>query len=479
MNAPDPFPGLDEIESRLARWLPSQRWFAAKTQPITSVRILLRHTLAVTEEVRAEHLVVEVELGDASRQVYQVPLGFRATVGHALSAWTLPAASVDRESGRDPDVAYDGLHDPEVIGRYAALLTGDIAAGPFGVHLVEDPVEPVPGVTDGSGHEEWPTRGRALGAEQSNTSVVLGETLLLKMFRRLAPGINPDVELHRALGEAHSAQVARLRAWLDVPLHGARATAAMAQDFEPNAADGWSMALGSVRDLLVEADLYAGELGTDFAAESRRIGSAVADVHASLADRLGSRRTPLADTVAAMRRRLDSALGTVPELADLAPSIRSVFDAAAEGSTSVQRIHGDLHLGQVLRTPERWLLIDFEGEPAKTLEQRRTPDSPLRDIAGMIRSFDYAAHYPLSSTDMNGTASQREFRAREWAQRNADAFTDGYAAAYGRDPRDALPLLRAYELDKAVYEAVYETHHRPRWVALPLAAIRRLLDGVD
>lgn len=449
-----------DLEARLTQWLPHQRWFAAKGNTISVVRILLRQVLTRATGFGAEHLLVSVEFDAAPRQIYQVPLGYRRQLPDELTPWALP---LPEHADASSVIAYDGLRDQEIITFYANSLAAGKVYGPVHLRTVPDTVIE-PGL-----------RGRPLAAEQSNTSVVLGEELLLKVFRLVTPGINPDVELHLALGEVGCAFIARVRAWIEGEVAGVLTTLAMVQDFAANSADGWSMALGSVRDLLLEADLHADEVGTDFASESQRLGVAVAEVHASLARALGTEDKSLAATVDAMSTRLDAASALVPELAQLAPAIRERFaQAAAVGTITVQRIHGDLHLGQVLRTPERWLLIDFEGEPAKPLAQRREPDNTLRDVAGMLRSFDYAAHHPLGEPSSGGAAAQREFRAREWAKRNANAFCDGYAAASGTDPRESAALLRAYELDKAVYETMYEARNRPSWIGLPLEAIRRL-----
>ncbi|MCK0092554.1 hypothetical protein HCA61_18920 [Rhodococcus sp. HNM0563] len=450
-----------DLEARLVEWLPHQRWCAAKGHRITGVRVVLRQPLAEESGFGADHVLVAVTFDSAPEQIYQVPLGYRSHLPDELAPSTI--AAPDEAAGRSVFV-YDGLRDQEIIGLYAnSSLARGATRGPIELHTV-------PGTVIEPG-----MRGRALRVEQSNTSVALGEQLLLKMFRRVTLGINPDVELHLALAAGQCRSVAPIRAWLEADIEGVRTTLAMVQDFAANSADGWSMALGSVRDLLLEGDLRADEVGTDFAGEAHRIGVAVAEVHAHLAEGLGVSERPASDLAAGMVRRLDAAAAEVDELAVFVPGARALFEeVAALDPITVQRIHGDLHLGQVLRTPERWLLIDFEGEPAKPLAERREPDTALRDVAGMLRSFDYAAHHAVRESETEGVASQREFRAGEWAQRSSAAFCDGYAATAGSDPREVGVLLRAYEVDKAVYEVVYEARNRPTWLRLPLNAIRRL-----
>jgi maltokinase len=180
-----------------------------------------------------------------------------------------------------------------------------------------------------------------------------------------------------------------------------------------------------------------------------------------------------------MHARLERAVAIVAQLRPIAGGLHALFTAFGDlgAPLPVQRIHGDLHLGQALRTVHRWVIIDFEGEPMAELSARRRPDSPLRDIAGMLRSFEYAGHHRLIET---GYVPQLAYRADEWAARNRNAFCEGYTAAAGTagiDPREQDVALRAFEADKAVYEAVYESRHRPSWLPIPMQSLARLAEG--
>jgi maltokinase len=199
-------------------------------------------------------------------------------------------------------------------------------------------------------------------------------------------------------------------------------------------------------------------------------------VHEALRTQFPSGDTLAAPALAsAMAARLDAAVAAVPELADHAAVLKDVFASVGDlDGVAVQRIHGDLHLGQTLRTAVGWKIVDFEGEPAKPLAERRLPDSPWRDVAGMLRSFDYAPRVVERSLGVTEEteAALIDARAEEWAERNMIEFLLAYAG--GELTADQQVLLTAYVADKAVYETVYETRNRPSWLPIPLQAVARI-----
>jgi maltokinase len=431
------------LDRALTAWLPKQRWYAGKGSALRTVKSERVATLHAGDP-RLDLYVV-----DAGGSRYQVPLSFRSEPSEPL-AYALVGEVGDEQ-------VYDGPSDGAVNGTWLRLIAD---------RATVDGV-----VFDGEiGDGDMP--GRPLGGEQSNTSLVYGDTYILKLYRRLTDAPNPDLEIARALTAIGSTAIPPAVGWVD----GAGSTLGLLQPFVKGGTDGWALALTSVRDLYAERDLHADEVGGDFAPEACRLGALTASLHADLARALPSRvSTPEenAATAELLRTRLASAVDAVPELRPYADRIAAAYAEVADaGTVAVQRIHGDLHLGQCLRTGDGWLILDFEGEPARPLAERTTLMSPLRDVAGMLRSFDYAARHLLAGQPESG---QLGYRAVEWADRNRDAFCDGYADASGHDPRESAVLLRAFELDKAVYEVRYEVAHRPTWLSIPLSGIERLV----
>jgi predicted trehalose synthase len=319
-------------------------------------------------------------------------------------------------------------------------------------------------------------RSAVLVGEQSNTSIICHLTglageevqpLIVKVFRTLQAGENPDVVVQSALTEAGSHRVPTsfghlAGGWDAVDGSGAEhGHLAFAQEFIPGVEDAWRVAL------------VAATAGRDFTERARDLGAVTAEIHRDLAGRLGSEAAgddARERLVTELQSRYAAAAGIVPGLAERRAESAAALQAVLDVDwPPLQRIHGDYHLGQVLDVPERgWVALDFEGEPMRPLAERVRPDLPERDIAGMLRSFDYAAgSVRLADPAVDATG---------WARACREAFLAGYASVAGPHDEARLTLIRALELDKAFYEVVYEANNRPTWLPIPVAAVARLLE---
>ena len=445
------------FEDVLAVWLVKQRWFAGKGRTVHDLAVVA-DTEIIPGDPGLRHLMVTVSHG-ATSDCYQLFIGQRAR---------LPARLRHARIGSHDGMAvYDGLHDSDLTRTLLGALAAERSVGPLRFCRVPE------------ADLSWAAPGLdslVLTGEQSNTSLVFGEAAIFKVFRRVAAGPNPDLEVASALAELGSTHVAEPYGWIETRMDGATAILAIWSRYLRAASDGWSLAATSVRDLYAATGTRAAEAGGDFAGEAGRLGVATAQVHADLADAFGSSELEpeaLRELAEQMFRRLDLAVATVPEVARYADLVGDAFSSMAKLTepTPAQRVHGDYHLGQVIRTQTGWVVLDFEGEPASPLAQRRARSSPLRDVAGMLRSFDYAARHQLLAHPERDHLSPV---AGEWVRRNCDAFCAGYAEAGGLDPARNSVLLRAMLLDKAVYEVVYEARNRPNWLVIPLESLAEI-----
>ena len=422
----------------LARLVARQRWFGSKSRELAGGRTVDSGELAPGCVLA----LVEVTFAEGDGELYQLPFRIAA--------------------GGEPELS---LADPELArALLAAILRGQpVATAAGAIEFALTGVLPEESALAGA---------RPVGGEQSNSSVVFGEQAILKAYRRLEAGESVELELLRFLATHGFEHTPRLLGWYRYAGPEATATLGILQAFAAGARDGWELALTSFAD------------PAPFLAQLERLGEVTARMHAVLAgdaDDPAFRPEP-PGTEAARHSEADARA----VLAGLAPdgpaeSVRARAGEVLERLRSQHgvgiggrliRQHGDYHLGQVLWADDDWLVLDFEGEPARPLGERRRKTSPLRDVAGMLRSFAYAAETARARGDAPPGGWEQDARA---------AFLRGYDSAI--DPA-LLPapgearasLLAAYELEKALYELRYELNNRPDWFHVPLAGILRLLD---
>jgi maltokinase len=386
------------------------------------------------------------EIAPVPTEYYQLAVSYRPAP-HA----ELHQAELGRFTDPDlgPVIGYDAAQDPEASGAILTALLG-------GRRLRSPDSEVRFNITSAPGLRP-DLEPRPFTGQQSNTSVMLGDTAIIKLFRRLELGHNLDIEVHSALNAADITHVAGLFGWVEGNwVSGGRqldADLAMVIEQLTGAVDGWELAL----DYLKAENASAERVGSSFAPEAEALGKALFEIHHALRSAFPTKKVLGAHAAMIMVDRLRAAADIAPALKPYIPGLLRCVDHLSAETLDTQRVHGDFHLGQTLHTPAGWKIIDFEGEPVKTMAERRAPDSVWRDIAGMLRSFDYAA------ASVPGPASAA------WADKCRAAFLRGYA---GDELKAAdAGMLRAYEADKAIYEVVYETRNRPDWVDIPLRAV--------
>ena len=463
----------------LTSWLPRQRWYVAKGggAPELSPSGDIRLTDDGGPYGEGTGAAVDVHFvrattPDGTSVTYQVPLTCRPAPAEHLEHALVGVVDDGSETGRR--WVYDGPHDPAFLRAWLRLLAqeGEAWSGGGAVHGRARAVR-----AENGWAPDPSSPARVLRGEQSNTSVIVdGERpVIVKLFRVLAPGDNPDVVIQTALARAGSSRVPAPAGWIEgwwpVPDGGTpvRGHLAYACEFLRGSEDAWRVATRAVA------------AGESFAGSARELGAATADVHHRLATALPTRPADpavLGGIADGLLARVDWAVDAVPALRPWTEAARARVDAVRHvgNAPPLQQVHGDYHLGQVLHSDARgWVVLDFEGEPLRPLSERTAPDLALRDVAGMLRSFDYAARHATLGADGADAGAVRA--AQQWARECREAFLDGYGAALGRDPRRDDLLLEALELDKALYEVVYETRNRPDWTVIPMEAVERLLGG--
>jgi maltokinase len=447
-------------EESLRQWVQQQRWYASKSRHVSGIEIVEGVTLRDAPFLFLA--LVQTRFATGTHELYQLPLSLIRT-----------KVAVNDPIARTKDwTAYDALAEPvrllELVLRMDTEDEIQASEGRFSFHRADG----LASVTEDS-------TVRAMGVEQSNSSIVIDDQLVLKVFRKLEPGINPELEVLRFLTEREFPNIAPLHGWYDYDGAPLAATLGVAQQFLPDAVGGWELALDKIEH---DPEWFLDQLSD--------LGRVTAELHNILASDAGdpafSPEEPSNEALSLLTATVDEDIERIfvrlPDDERVAPIIGRGQDVrerlAARSQIGVGgriiRTHGDYHLGQTLHTPAGWVIIDFEGEPARALTQRRAKRSPLRDIASMLRSFAYTTS-AIPILRGHQPPDNFENRARE---RFLNAYFEHVDPALMPPGEAAIAnLLLIYELEKAIYELQYELDNRPNWVGIPVAGIRRLLES--
>ncbi len=497
------------VSASFPDFLLRQRWFGSKGRRLNSL-VLLDDGPFAGSPLDAWWVLVEACYADGTTERYAVPLATRPEEdgqGHVIGRFEVGGTSM---------IAYDAFDSPEfclsllVAFEQARMLETRRATVRF-TRTAAFPVLPPAGSRS----------VRRVTAEQSNTSVIYDDALILKAFRKIEAGINPDAEISGFLtARTRFRNIPLLAGTMEYSGTEPATTLAMLQQFVANQGDGWTFALDHLRRLLEFAEGRA-ELGgalrvlqlvrefsAGFFLDVRRLGALTAGLHAALASDPGDPAfapEPITEDdvkrwMAEVARDVRVTLGVIRErtgalpervrgeaeaiLAEEEPLIERLrgLELLARERCVKTRIHGDYHLGQTLRTASDFVIFDFEGEPARILAERRTKHAPLKDVAGMLRSFDYAVGAALRERGAAETGHRLSRWGEAWGQLAAEAFLEGYLAEAVRAPVKLLPTSRemitrvvdVFEMDKVLYELRYEINNRPMWLPIPLAGLGRL-----
>ena len=516
------------FEAGLPLLLKAQRWFGGKARELTAAHIIDSIPIPYGDG-GAGLLLIGAAYADGANETYLMPLAsaFGAEAGrisHAMPAAVLADMDADETGEHKQGILYDAMWDSSILhvlirtiaqGARLEGETGSLQASSTAAYQAMVP-------------SDDPLPSRLLSMQQSNTTVKFGEEAVLKLYRRLQPGINPDWEIGRYLtdhGFSHSPAVGGA---IEYVTSGERTTVALLQSYVRNEGDAWTAALKQLDGYLARAaaqtspgdsnegqDRSPWNLAESPVPEAARqlIGPAL-DAAACLARRtaalhrtLGkaqddpdfapeplttehrqSRHRSMRDMWAQVARLLTQRSLAAPSIRQEAEqllghesAVLSVFETLLEMKQGGRRIrcHGDYHLGQVLWTGSDYVVTDFEGEPARPLHERRLKQSPLYDVAGMLRSFDYASWTALGNRSSDDQRNLESW-ARYWSRWVRARFLGEYltqmneAALLPPSPNDAARLLTVYQLEKAVYELGYELNNRPDWVAIPMKGINEL-----